>query len=134
MGHPQKVARLPWDTDLIDAFAPSIHANPWGFGRAHEVLHQSEAFEFSLNGQQALVAVRPVRRLDGIRLDVVALVSTGDRLRATNADDALLQIASMYQADQLAMSTMRPHIAKLAQRTGWQQTGVLMIKKLGTLQ
>ena len=125
-----EVNRVKWCADLVDDFAPSIAANPWGYGTAGEVLHGAEAFEYRHEGQRALVAVRQVRRSAGTRLDVVALVSQGDRLDARAISGAVESIAAMVGANQLAMSTMRQHVAAGAQRAGWIQTGVLMIKPL----
>jgi hypothetical protein len=130
----EAVKRRLWDLDLLAEFAPSVEANPWGFGRAAEVLDGAQAFEYRHAGQRALVAVRPVHRLDGTRLDVVGLVSTGDRLQAFAFDAAMHQIATECQAQALAMTTQRQHIANVAHRTGWKQTGVLMIKNLGKTQ
>jgi hypothetical protein len=130
----ETVKRRLWDLDLVAEFAPSVAANPWGFGRAEEVLNGAQAFEYKNAGQRALIAVRPVHRMDGTRLDVVGLVSTGDRLQAFAFDAAMHQIASECQAQALAMTTQRAHIASVARRTGWQQTGVLMIKNLGPTQ
>lgn len=134
MGDSETVKRRLWDGDLVAEFAPSVAANPWGFGRANEVLNGAEAFEYRHAGQRALIAVRPVRRLDGTRLDVVGLVSTGDRLQAFAFDAAMHQIAQQCQAQALAMTTQRAHVANVARRTGWQQTGVLMIKNIGQMQ
>jgi hypothetical protein len=77
---------LPWTLELLDDFAPSVAANPWGFGTVREVLTGCEAWAYEQDGQRALLAVRPVTREAGTRLDVIALVSTGDRLTgATSA-------------------------------------------------
>ena len=126
----QKVAHCDWSPELVAEFAPSVAANPWGFGEPLEVLQGCHAFEYQSNGQRALIAVRPVARQAGTRLDVVGLVSTGNRLNALEFDAALMGIAAQFSAAQLAMTTLRPHIANQAKRSGWIQSGVLMIKPI----
>ena len=123
-----------WSLDLIDEFAPSVAANPWGFGTPLEVLKGCEAWAYEQDGQRALLAVRPVTREAGTRLDVIALVSTGNRLDGAAFDAAVTQLGHQYQAKQLAMSTLRPHVAAVCHRTGWTDTGILMIKKIGFSQ
>lgn len=125
---------LAWTLDLIHDFAPSVAANPWGFGTELEVLKGCEAWAYAQDGQRALIAVRPVTRSAGTRLDVIALVSTGDRLDGATFDAAVNQLGHHYQARQLAMSTLRPHVAAVCRRTGWEETGILMIKKIGLSQ
>ena len=127
---PQKVTHLNWCQALVDGFQPSIDANPWGFGTALEVLNGCHAFEYEHYGQRAIVAVKPVARQDGTRLDIVGLVSTGDRLDARTFNEGLLDIAARFDATQFAMTTLRPHLAKQCARTGWIQSGVLMIKPI----
>lgn len=125
---------LAWTENLIQEFAPSVAANPWGFGTEMEVLKGCEAWEYHHAGQRALLAVRPVTRSAGTRLDVIALVSTGDRLDGATFDNAVTQLGHQYRARQLAMSTLRPHVAAVCRRTGWEETGILMIKKIGLAQ
>lgn len=88
------------------------------------------AFEVTQDASRALVAVRPVSSSAGKRLDVMGLVSTGDRLDALDFDAAVTSIAKQIGAKQLAMATIHPHIARACQRAGWIQTGQLMIKIL----
>ena len=92
------------------------------------------AFEVTQDASRALVAVRPVQSSAGKRLDVMALVSTGDRLDALDFDAAVTSIARQIGAGQLAMATIHPHIARACQRAGWTPTGQLMVKFLETPQ
>lgn len=124
------IKQRDWNAELLEAFAPSVLANPWGFGTALEVLAGSEAFEYSHEGQRALIAVRPVQREHGTRLDVTGLVSTGERMRAPDVDAALLYLANGFGAKALAMSTLRPHLVAACKRTGWTEAGALMVKRL----
>lgn len=119
-----------WCADMLDAFAPSLDANPWGWGTAAEVLGGAFAFEVDGGACRALVAVRPVVRSAGTRLDVVGVVSIGERLRAADFDAAMLDIARRFDARALAMATLRPHIAHAAARVGWRPAGVLMVKRM----
>ena len=125
-----EVTHLNWDADLVESFAPSVAANPWGFGTAEEVLRGSHAFEYQQAGQRVLIAVRPVVRSEGTRLDVTGLVSLGDRIQAATIDGVMLQIAGRFGAKALAMSTMRNHVENTARRIGWNRAGVLMTKRL----
>ena len=124
------IRHCDWNSDLLQAFAPSVLANPWGFGTPLEVLGGSHAFEYQHHGQRALIAVRPVGRQHGTRLDVTGLVSLGDRMNASDVDAALLQMAHGFGAKALAMSTLRPHLVAACKRTGWLEAGTLMVKNL----
>ncbi len=130
----QKVTALDWTPDLIADFQPSIEANPWRHGSAFDVLQGARAFEVCQDESRALVAVRTVKNSAGTRLDVMALVSTGDRLDAVAFDAAVTHIAHTLGAKQLAMATIHPHIAKACARAGWIPTGQLMIKILEPMQ
>lgn len=121
---------LDWDDSLVQAFEPSVLANPWGFGTAMEVLSGCHAFEYEQGQQRALFAVRPIAREHGNRIDVTALVSIGDRLSAENFDAAMIAIAHKFNARALGFATMYPHIVQAAKRTGWTESGALMTKRL----
>jgi hypothetical protein len=123
-----EIDRTEWTPELITEFQPSIEVNPWGFGLAHEVLNGSEAWTFTAEKQRAIIAVKPVRRMQGARLDVVALVSTGDRLQADLFGQAIDQLAANYNAAAIAMTTQIHHVRHVAQRTGWVDAGFLMRK------
>ncbi len=124
----------PWDEHLLQAFGPSVEASPWGWGTALEVLNGCQCFEYLQGGQRALLAVRPVVREAGTRLDVAGLVSLGDRIQAEPMRQALEQLAHRFEARALAMTTIRPHVSAVARRIGFEQTGVLMIKRTDVLQ
>jgi len=131
---PAKVTHLNWGPELVDELQPSISMNPWRYGTALEVLNGCHAFELENGSQRVLVAVRPVQRQGGVRLDVVGLVSTGDRFESAKVFDGLDHIANLFSADQIAMATAVPHIARQCQRAGWLDAGVLMTKQIGPLQ
>jgi len=123
--------RQHWTLDDLHALQPSVDASPWGpLASAADVLAGSFLFEFEQGGAHALIALRPNQFAHGVRLDVVGLVSTGDRLPVGALDVALLGIAGQFGADQLAMCTARPHVERQALRSGWQKTGVVMTRKL----
>lgn len=121
---------LDWDRALLETFAPSVLANPWGWGTALEVLSGSHAFEYRQAKQHAFVAVRPVVREHGTRLDITGLVSIGDRLSAADLTAALTDVAHSFNAQALAFSTLRPHVAAGAKRIGWATAGELLTKRL----
>ena len=131
---PAKVTALNWTPQLIADFQPSIEANPWRHGSAMDVLQGAMAFEVCQDESRALVAVRPVKNSAGVRLDVMALVSTGDRLDGLAFDAAVTNIAHNLGAKQLAMATIHPHVANACRRAGWIPTGQLMIKILEPIQ
>lgn len=124
------INHLDWDLPLLDAFAPSVLANPWGWGTPMEVLSGSHAFELHDGNRHALFAVKPVVREHGTRLDITGLVSTGDRLNAADLDAAMVNIAYRFNARALAFATLRPHIATSAKRMGWSSAGELLTKRL----
>lgn len=120
-----------WTLEHVQALQPSVDANPWGpLASAGDVLGGSFLFEIEQGGAHALMALRPNAFAHGVRLDVVGLVSTGDRLQAAPLDAALLGLARQFGAQQLAMCTMRAHVERQCLRSGWQKTGVVMTKKL----
>lgn len=120
-----------WTVDHVAALQPSVAASPWGpLASAGDVLGGAFLFEFEQGGAHALVALRPNNFAHGMRLDVVGLVSTGDRLPVGALDVALLGVARQFGADQLAMCTMRPHVERQALRSGWKKTGTVMVKNL----
>ncbi|MES2482971.1 MAG: hypothetical protein V4609_13310 [Pseudomonadota bacterium] len=118
-----------WNDEAMAAMLPSLAASPWGplssprdaFGNAH-------LYEFTHGRSHALMAVRPVDLARGRRLDVVGLVSDGDRLPAAVLDFELVRLARGYQACLLAQTTQRPHLVKQCLRTGWLTTGAVMLK------
>lgn len=117
--------------DHVNALQPSVDANPWGpLASAGDVLGGAYLFEIEHDGSDALIALRPNAFAHGLRLDVVGLVSTGNRLQAAPLDAALLGIARQFGAHQLAMCTMRPHVERQCLRAGWKKTGVVMTKKI----
>lgn len=120
-----------WTADHVAALLPSVDASPWGpLESAGDVLGGSYLFDFTQAGAHALLAVRPVRLALGTRLDVVGLVSLGDRMQSGALDAALCDIAGRLGAAQVAMCTKHQHVAQQCARHGWMQTGVVMTKGL----
>lgn len=111
--------------------APSVAASPWGgLASPLEALRGSFVFAYEDGGQRAFFAVRPIDFAAGQRLDVVGLVSTGDRLQGAAFDAALIATARCFGAKVLAMTTARPHIERQCMRNGWTRSGVVMTKEL----
>jgi len=108
--------------------SPSVEASPWGLGGVYDVLGGSHLYELQQAGRHALVAVRPVSLEHGQRLDVVGLVSLGDRLASGPVLEGLDTLAHLYQADALAMCTRHPHLVRACSRGGWALTGTVMNK------
>lgn len=120
-----------WTAAHVHALQPSVDASPWGpLESAGDVLGGSYLFEFEQGGSRGLLAVRPVSLALGLRLDVVGLVSQGDRVRSGDLDAALCSIAGRLGAAQVAMCTKHEHVARQCARHGWVQTGVVMTKGL----
>ncbi len=110
---------------------PSVEASPWGpLEGPGDVLGGSFLFEFEQGRARALLAVRPVALQLGARLDVVGLVSLGERMHSGAIDAAACDIARQMGAQQLAMCTQQDHVARQCARHGWTQTGVVMTKGL----
>jgi len=128
---PAQVTPIAWDRQDIAVFDPCCLVNPFGYGTAPEILAGAYGFEYLQANSRALIAVKPVQRAGGVRLDVVGLVSTGDRLTAAGIDAAMTNIAARFGANLLTMATMRDHVARVARRAGWIETGVTMIKPIG---
>ena len=124
-----QVTPLAWQDTHISELQPSVDASPWGpLEGPLDVLGHSFLYEITQRGARALVAVRPVDLAAGRRLDVVGLVSTGDRMSAAAVANSLDDIAAMHQAQQLAMCTQRAHLVKGASRHGWSISGVVLLK------
>jgi len=120
-----------WGTSDVLAFTPSVEASPWGPLEGHaDILTGAHLVEFTLNRQHAMAAVRQVPLLHGVRLDVVGLVSDGDRLTMGTLGDALEQVAHQLGAQQLAMCTKHPHLVRACIRHGWAATGTVLTKGL----
>lgn len=133
MGRVQ-VTNLDWDAALLAQFLPSVEANPWGWGTPYEVLSGSIAYAIERGAQRAIIAVRPIERQQGLRLDITGMVSTGQRLCAPDVGRALDQIGAQFGARAIAMATLRPHLARAALRIGFVQAGVLMTRRTEALQ
>lgn len=129
MAAAAQVTPVSWGESHVLEMLPSVIANPWGpLEGPFDVLGNSFLYEVTEGRSRALVAVRPVDLDHGRRLDVVGLVSTGERLSAATVARALDDVGAMHQADQLAMCTQRGHIVKGAARYGWSISGMVLTK------
>lgn len=129
MVFPTQINPLTWDASHVLELMPSVHANPFGpLEGPLDVLGNAYLYELTQGRCRALLAVRPVQCQDGKRLDVVGLVSTGDRLAGSTLTHALDDLAANHQADQLAMCTQRAHLVKVASRHDWAISGLVMTK------
>lgn len=130
-----KVTRLAWDVSHVLELMPAVHANPFGpLEGPMDVLGNACLYEITQGRGRALVAVRPMDLQDGRRLDVVGLVSTGDRLSAATVAHALDDMAALHNADQLCMCTQRAHLVKGAARHGWAISGLIVTKGFHRVQ
>lgn len=123
-----------WTEADVLAFLPSVEASPFGpLEGVSDVLDGSALFEFNQEQRKALAAVRPVQLQYGKRLDVVGLVSLGDRLHRADllaVDDA----AAMLACDMATICTRHPHLTKALEKAGWQITGFVMAKRYQRVQ
>lgn len=126
--------RLLWEPEHLDELGPSVAASPWGWGTPMEVLQGSHLFELVDGGRRALLAVKPVQRTEGTRMDITGLVSTGDRLNARDLWAAVDQVGQVFEARAVAFMTAREHIARQADRVGFTRVGTLHLKPLGHMQ
>ena len=124
-----QVRRIAWEPGHVLDMMPSVNVSPWGpLEGPNDVLGGSMLYEITEGNGRALVAVRPVQLEMGKRLDVVGLVSTGDRLSAATVARALDDMAANHSADQLALWSQIPHVIKGAGRNGWNISGVVLTK------
>lgn len=136
MAAASSLIRRPWTVDDVRAFAPSVAANPWGpLEDAQDVLTGAHLFELrGVRDAHALIAVRPVQCALGRRLDVVGLVSDAGRLTVEDIRAASLSMAQAMACDMLAMTTLRPHLARACVRAGWAETGALLTMDARNIQ
>ncbi|MCM3565927.1 hypothetical protein [Hydrogenophaga intermedia] len=121
-----------WSPELLERFAPIAARNPWGALETHgEQLHGAYVFQLDAGAQSALAAVRPVLCTHGVRAEVVGMVSEAPLFQFAAIDRGLMRVATMLNADVLAMSTQLPGLVRGAQRVGWVTTGAIVTKKLG---
>ncbi|GKT19558.1 hypothetical protein AVHY2522_22920 [Acidovorax sp. SUPP2522] len=134
MAADAQVIRRAWDASHVEALMPSVLASPWPLEGARDVLQGALLYEFSQGRSHALLAVRPVPLAGGLRLDVVGLVSDGERLQGAAIDAAAVQVARSLGCQALAMCTVSAHVEKVCARTGWERAGVVMQKRVGHVQ
>lgn len=125
-----------WTADHVQAFGPSVAASPWGpFEGLGDVLTGANLVEVHHGRQHALMAVRQVQLQHGRRLDVVGLVSIGDRLdSAAVLGQVLPMVARQAEADQIAMCTVHPHLIRRCLAHGWAETGRVMTYRMPHVQ
>ena len=126
----EKVMPTPWAPEHIVAMLPSVAASPWPLEGPGNVLPGALLYTLHDDNRRALIAVSPVNMERGRRLDVVGLVSLGDRLSAADTCAAIDQIAHQHQCRAVAMCTRRAHIVRACARHGWQITGMVMTKEI----
>lgn len=134
MAADSKVTPLAWDADRLAAMLPSVAASPWPMEGPGDVLGGSLLYEFEHGGSHALLAVRPVALAGGRRLDVVGLVSDGDRMRGAAIDGAAVSVARSLGCQAVAMCTVHQHVVNVCKRQGWFITGAVMAKELFNVQ
>ena len=122
---------INWTADHVAAFAPSVAASPIGpISTPERVLDGATLLEYRHGPQHALLAVKGVALPLGNRLDVVGLVSDGERIASAPALEALRRFALLHQINYMTMQTRREHVARACQRAGWERTGVVMVGKV----
>lgn len=119
---------LAWSAAHVAALAPAAAASPWPMDGVGDVLGGALLYEFTHGRAHALLAVRPVALAGGRRLDVVGLVSDGERMQGAAIDGAAVSIARELDCRALAMCTKRAHVVKTCARQGWEITGMVMAK------
>ncbi len=135
MVRPTALIRKVWTVGDVRTFGPSVSANPWGaLEDGRDVLLDSQLFDYVRGGAHALIAARRVRCAHGLRADIVGLVSDGDRLTSDDVRDASFGMALAMGADVLAMTTLRPHLARVCERAGWSITGQVLTLNTRAMQ
>lgn len=130
MGAAAQVSPLAWTPERVAAFQPSVDASPWGpLATPPEVMQGAYLWDYQRGAEHALLAVRPLARQCGTRLDIVGIVSDGDgALSPAALDAAVMDIARRHGAQLLSMSTQRPALVAACARRGWVITGAVMLK------
>lgn len=127
MAADAKVTPRRWDADVLNALRALVPVSSYGgIANVAEMMQGAHLYDFTHGNCHALLAVRPVRFAGGSRLDVVGLLSDGDRLQAAQLDGALRSIALELDTSLLVMTTQIPHVAKQCQRMGWTITGAVL--------
>lgn len=129
-----QVDQKQWTPDDVRALMPSVLASPWPLEGAADVLTGALLYEFQHGQSHALMAVRPVALAGGLRLDVVGLVSLGERMQGAAIDAAAVSVARANGCSVVAMCSQVPHVIKTSTRQGWKATGVVMCKGVGLVQ
>lgn len=119
-----------WTPDHVQAFAASVHASPFGMAGPVDILAGSFLYAFEDGPRRALIAARPVHFALGNRLDLVGMVSTGERLQPSAMDLEFMDIARAHGAQAVTMCTRWPHIVRACARAGWASTGTVMQKRV----
>lgn len=122
---------LDWTREHIEAFAPSVDASPFApVTDLASALDGSNLLEWRQDGERALIAVKRTAWPLGNRLDVVGLVSDGERIQSGRAIEALRQFAHAHQVNYITMMTRRDHVARACARAGWIESGVAMVQRV----
>ena len=131
----QTLKQINWDEGAVLEMLPSVLASPWGpMEGALDVFGGALLYELTEGKRRALIAARPVNLEHGRRLDIVGLVSTGDRLQAAAFSNAVDDMAAQLACDQLAMCTQRAHLVKQASKHGWAISGLVVTKGFHRVQ
>lgn len=125
-----QVVPRTWAPEHVQALLPSVLANPWPLAGPIDVLGGATLYEFTHGRSHAYMAVRPVPLDGGRRLDVVGLVSDGERLRCGEFGRAVLSIAQAHECAAMAMCTQRAHVVRGCMREGWKITGMVMARNI----
>lgn len=126
---------IPWTVENCRAFAPALDRNPYGaLESPGEVLTGSYLYQFDHRAQSALLAVRPLQLSHGVRLEVVGMVSEGQRFQAAALDRVMTEIAFAHGADQLAMMTKHAGLVRACVRHGWADSGRILTKNTRAFQ
>jgi hypothetical protein len=72
----------PWTVEHCRAFAPALDRNPYGCLEAPaDILTGAYLYRFEHSAQSALIAAKPLRLAHGVRVEIVGMVSTGNRFQ-----------------------------------------------------
>jgi hypothetical protein len=127
MDRQKAVTQLPWDGDLLAAFAPAVAVSPWEVN-ALEAFHGSQAYEIRDGEIRLLMAAKGFERR-GVRiLEITGLVSDRARMHTDTAAYAIDTLANLYGADKVGVFTPHKHLQRIAQRIGFEEAGRLYMK------
>ena len=134
MADPEKVTikAIDWNPVILAMlYHPGL--SPFGpLASADDIFGGCHLYLFENADQSAYVAVRPVALSAGIRLDLVGVKSTGQKMCGVAFGEAIDHLATLHNAELIVMTTKLSKVAKKCIANGYEITGAVLSKKVVT--